>query len=92
MDLLALREISVAIHLPMMQFRGTKVRTNLHNINVIGSGPRTAVMAHGFGCDQNMWRFLTPIFEQSHRMVLFDYTGSGKSDASQFSVETPHSE
>lgn len=71
----------------MMQFRGTKVRTNLHNINVIGSGPRTAVMAHGFGCDQNMWRFLTPAFEQSHRMVLFDYTGSGKSDASQFSVE-----
>jgi sigma-B regulation protein RsbQ len=63
------------------------MQEKLNNINVIGSGARTVVMAHGFGCDQNMWRFLTPMFDRDHRIVLYDYTGSGKSDASQFSVE-----
>ncbi|HYO62823.1 MAG TPA: alpha/beta hydrolase [Pyrinomonadaceae bacterium] len=38
------------------------------------------LFAHGFGCDQNMWRFITPAFEQDYRIVLFDYVGSGKSD------------
>ena len=38
------------------------------------------VFAHGFGCDQNMWRFITPAFENDYRIVLFDYVGSGHSD------------
>jgi sigma-B regulation protein RsbQ len=38
------------------------------------------VFAHGFGCDQNMWRFITPAFEDDYRIVLFDYVGSGHSD------------
>lgn len=38
------------------------------------------LFAHGFGCDQNMWRFVTPAFEHDYRIVLFDYVGSGKSD------------
>ena len=38
------------------------------------------LFAHGFGCDQNMWRFVTPAFEDDYRIVLFDYVGSGKSD------------
>ena len=38
------------------------------------------VFAHGFGCDQNMWRFVTPAFENDYRIVLFDYVGSGHSD------------
>jgi sigma-B regulation protein RsbQ len=38
------------------------------------------VFAHGFGCDQNMWRFVAPAFEDDYRVVLFDYVGSGKSD------------
>jgi sigma-B regulation protein RsbQ len=38
------------------------------------------IFAHGFGCDQNMWRYIVPAFEQDHRIVLFDYVGSGKSD------------
>lgn len=33
----------------------------------------------GFGCDQNMWRFVTPAFEKEYRIILFDYVGSGKS-------------
>lgn len=57
-----------------------------NNVNVIGSGPRTLVMAHGFGCDQNMWRFLTPHFVNDHRIVLFDYAGCGKSDTMYFDI------
>lgn len=54
-----------------------------NNVNVFGdpSGP-PMLFAHGFGCDQNMWRYLTPAFEKDYRVVLFDYVGSGKSDAS----------
>ena len=42
------------------------------------------LFAHGFGCDQNMWRFVTPAFEDDYRVVLFDYVGSGKSDWSAY--------
>ncbi len=42
------------------------------------------VFAHGFGCDQNMWRFVAPAFEDEYRIVLFDYVGAGRSDASAY--------
>ena len=42
------------------------------------------VFAHGFGCDQNMWRFVAPAFEDSHRVVLFDHAGAGHSDLSEY--------
>ena len=42
------------------------------------------VFAHGFGCDQNMWRFVAPAFEDSHRVVLFDHAGAGRSDLSEY--------
>ncbi len=45
------------------------------------------LFAHGFGCDQNMWRFVTPAFEDDYRIVLFDYVGSGKSDLRAYSAE-----
>lgn len=45
------------------------------------------VFAHGFGCDQNMWRFITPAFENDFKIVLFDYVGSGKSDLSAYRAE-----
>jgi sigma-B regulation protein RsbQ len=38
------------------------------------------VFAHGFGCDQHMWRFVAPAFEDGFRTVLFDYVGAGASD------------
>lgn len=41
---------------------------------------RPMVFAHGFGCDQQMWRFVAPAFESSHRTVLFDHIGCGRSD------------
>ncbi|MFN7146914.1 MAG: alpha/beta fold hydrolase, partial [Myxococcota bacterium] len=58
-----------------------------NNVRVFGSGRRTLLFAHGFGCDQNMWRFLTPSFERDHRIVLFDYVGSGRSDLRAYSPE-----
>jgi sigma-B regulation protein RsbQ len=42
------------------------------------------VFSHGFGCDQNMWRFITPAFENEYRIVLFDHVGSGRSDLSAY--------
>src|SRR5215212_9340136 len=42
------------------------------------------IFAHGFGCDQNMWRFVAPAFEADHRVVLFDYVGAGGSDLSAY--------
>jgi sigma-B regulation protein RsbQ len=42
------------------------------------------MFAHGFGCDQNMWRLVTPAFEGSHRVVLFDHVGAGQSDATAY--------
>lgn len=51
-----------------------------NNVQVRGSGERTMVFAHGFGCDQNMWRFVEPAFESDFRTVLFDHVGAGGSD------------
>ncbi|MBA3748044.1 MAG: alpha/beta hydrolase [Solirubrobacterales bacterium] len=42
------------------------------------------VFAHGFGCDQNMWRFVWPAFADDHRVILFDHVGAGGSDAAAF--------
>ncbi|GAB6927867.1 sigma factor SigB/phosphatase RsbP regulator RsbQ [Paenibacillus sp. JCM 10914] len=58
-----------------------------NNVKVMGSGERTLLFAHGFGCDQNMWRYITPAFEQDYRIVLFDYVGSGNSDQSVYTSE-----
>jgi sigma-B regulation protein RsbQ len=45
------------------------------------------LFAHGFGCDQNMWRFVAPEFEADHQVVLFDVVGMGGSDVSAWSPE-----
>jgi len=58
-----------------------------NNVKVSGRGARPMVFAHGFGCDQNMWRFVAPAFEDDYRVVLFDYVGSGKSDIRAFDPE-----
>ncbi len=54
------------------------------NVTVLGAGSQPMVFAHGFGCDQNMWRLITPAFENDYRIVLFDYVGHGKSDRSAY--------
>ncbi|MEU4670464.1 alpha/beta hydrolase [Amycolatopsis sp. NPDC023774] len=61
------------------------VRTR-NNVTVTGreDGP-TVLLAHGFGCDQNLWRLVVPALAERFRVVLFDYVGSGKSDLSAWS-------
>lgn len=55
-----------------------------NNVKVLdGDGP-VMLYAHGFGCNQNMWDRVTPAFKSSHKQVLFDYVGSGRSDISAF--------
>ncbi|MFI7438560.1 alpha/beta fold hydrolase [Nonomuraea indica] len=59
-----------------------------NHVNVSGRPDGRPVMfAHGFGCDQNMWRLVAPAFEDDHRVVLFDYVGMGRSDLSAYSPE-----
>jgi sigma-B regulation protein RsbQ len=48
---------------------------------------RALVFAHGFGCDQQMWRLVAPEFEDEYRVVLFDYVGAGASDLSAYEPE-----
>jgi sigma-B regulation protein RsbQ len=55
-----------------------------HNVRVFGQGSVAMMFAHGFGCDQNMWRFVTPAFEQDYKIILFDYLGHGRSDATKY--------
>jgi sigma-B regulation protein RsbQ len=55
-----------------------------NNVHIRGTGERTIVFAHGFGCDQNMWRFVAPVFEQDFRTLLFDHVGAGGSDLSAY--------
>jgi sigma-B regulation protein RsbQ len=51
-----------------------------NNVKIFGKGTQPMLFAHGFGCDQNMWRFITPAFENDYKIILFDYVGAGKSD------------
>ncbi|HMV44452.1 MAG TPA: alpha/beta hydrolase [Leptospiraceae bacterium] len=51
-----------------------------NNISIKGEGKKVMLFAHGYGCDQNMWRFITPEFEKDYQVILFDHIGSGKSD------------
>ena len=55
-----------------------------NNIQILGDGLVTMVFAHGFGCDQSMWRFLAPVFQGRYRTVLFDLVGNGQSDLSAY--------
>jgi sigma-B regulation protein RsbQ len=55
-----------------------------HNAKLTGTGQTIIMFAHGFGCDQNMWRFVAPAFEDTFRVLLFDHVGAGGSDLSAY--------
>jgi sigma-B regulation protein RsbQ len=59
-----------------------------YNLTARGvAGGQPMLFAHGYGCDQNMWRYVSPAFEASHRVILFDYVGAGNSDISSYDPE-----
>jgi sigma-B regulation protein RsbQ len=62
------------------------VRTR-NNVRVAGRGTRPMVFAHGFGCDQNMWRAVAPAFKDEFQVVTFDYVGSGRSDLAAYTPQ-----
>ena len=51
-----------------------------NNVHIGGTGQTAMMFAHGFGCDQNMWRHVAPAFEDRFETVLFDHVGAGGSD------------
>lgn len=58
-----------------------------NNVTIKGRGSQVMMFAHGFGCDQNMWRHLVPSFEEDYQVVLFDHVGAGKSNLAAFSPD-----
>lgn len=62
-----------------------------NNVRTIGSGNQTILFVHGFGCNQNMWRFVAPSFQEKYKLVLLDLVGCGDSDSSSWSPEKYHS-
>ncbi|MGW0070953.1 alpha/beta fold hydrolase [Streptosporangium sandarakinum] len=59
-----------------------------NNVTVTGRrGAPVVMLAHGFGCDQNMWRLVVPALAEHFEVVLFDYVGAGRSDLSAWSEE-----
>lgn len=63
------------------------VRSRNH-VKVTGqAGAPVVMLAHGFGCDQNMWRLVVPTLERYFTVVLFDHVGSGNSDLSSWSQD-----
>ena len=58
-----------------------------NNVTIKGKGTQVMLFAHGFGCDQNMWRFVTPAFEEDYKVILFDHVGAGNSDLSAYSSD-----
>jgi len=62
--------------------------TRRNNVKTSGRPDgRAIIFAHGFGCDQHMWRFVAPAFERDHRVVLFDHVGAGASDLAAYDRE-----
>ncbi|MEV6549603.1 alpha/beta hydrolase [Streptomyces sp. NPDC051597] len=59
-----------------------------NHVTVTGrAGGPVVMLAHGFGCDQNMWRLVVPLLEERFTVVLFDHVGAGRSDLSAWSRE-----
>jgi sigma-B regulation protein RsbQ len=55
-----------------------------NNVHTAGRGPEAMMFAHGFGCDQNMWRYVAPAFGDRFQTILFDHVGAGGSDLSAY--------
>src|SRR5689334_22787940 len=55
-----------------------------HSVRVFGRGQIDLIFAHGFGCDQNMWRFVSEPLADDYRIIVYDLVGSGRSDLSAY--------
>jgi sigma-B regulation protein RsbQ len=57
-----------------------------NNVRIIGNGNQVMMFAHGFGCDQNVWRYLMKAYKNDYQLILFDFVGSGQSDLSAYNA------
>jgi sigma-B regulation protein RsbQ len=55
-----------------------------NNVTISGRGQTPMIFAHGFGCDQHMWRLVAPAFEDDYKVIVFDHVGAGQSDLSAY--------
>lgn len=55
-----------------------------NNVTICGTGSKVMFLVHGYGCDQNMWRFITPHFKDTYKIILIDLVGSGNSDENAY--------
>lgn len=58
-----------------------------NNVRIVGQGDQTIIFAHGFGCDQQVWKEVIEEFTNNYRVVTFDYVGSGQSDRLSYSPQ-----
>ena len=58
-----------------------------NNVTIHGTSSKVMFFVHGYGCDQNMWRFITPHFKDTYKIVLIDLVGSGKSDEKAYDYD-----
>jgi sigma-B regulation protein RsbQ len=58
-----------------------------NNVTILGNSSKVMFFVHGYGCDQNMWRFITPHFKDTYKIVLIDLVGSGKSDENAYNYD-----
>jgi len=55
-----------------------------NNVRITGRGSRTLLFVNGFGCDQSIWRYITPALSEQFQLVLFDHVGAGLSDVTAY--------
>jgi sigma-B regulation protein RsbQ len=67
-------------------YRDPEMKTTQRNAVTVTGNPtgQPMMFAHGYGCDQNMWRFVHPAFADDYKIVLFDHVGNGKSDLAAY--------
>jgi sigma-B regulation protein RsbQ len=58
-----------------------------NNVKIMGNAEKTLLFAHGFGCDQNSWKYIVNEFTDDYKVVLFDYVGAGNSDLGSYDPE-----
>jgi len=59
-----------------------------NNVNVVGPRDKPTIMlAHGFGCDQQLWRMVVPELLPNFQIVVFDHIGSGAADPAAWDAE-----
>jgi sigma-B regulation protein RsbQ len=72
----------------LIGYAGDMVVVERNNITCTGKPDGQAMLfAHGYGCDQHMWRYVAPVFEKRFRVILFDHVGAGQSDLSAYDPE-----